>query len=573
MLRLVRSGSKADVLPVVVVGGGVVGISTAVALERQGVESLVFDRRAFPNPHPRAHVANPRTMEIFRLWGVEGRVREAALAGGVTGNFVWRRSIAGEELGRLSYRDAHEGTERNAVTLAPEVSCAQDVIEGILRDYLAERTGDSVRYSSEVTDVSRLDAETMAVTVAGEPEPILARYVVAADGAWSATRAGLGIEMEGPEELARFVSIYAYADLAPWTGDMPAVLYWIVNDAVQGVFISMDGRGRYVFHVRMDPRRERFEDFTPERCRELILAAVGAETDVEVRDVGHWIMSGQVAARYRESNVLLAGDAAHRFPPTGGFGMNTSIQDAHNLAWKLRAVLSGWAPDSLLDTYGPERRPVAGANRSRSVSNFLKLESLAAWAANPRPILERLADTGEVGAAERCRFAAEIETQRSHFDKLEQELAFIYREGALVPAENASGRAAEAPDPLAHVEIGARFPLIFFTAPDGERIGSTDLFEREFVLFTASASAWNAGVAAARAAGVPIRLMEIGTELRLDLGDWTVASGAKPGGAVLVRPDGHVAYRAVSADADPEAALRTALDRTLSGEHHAEQLV
>jgi hypothetical protein len=216
---------------------------------------------------------------------------------------------------------------------------------------------------------------------------------------------------------------------------------------------------------------------------------------------------------------------------------------------------------------------VAGANRSRSVSNFLKLESLAAWAANPRPILERLADTGEVGAAERCRFAAEIETQRSHFDKLEQELAFIYREGALVPAENASGRAAEAPDPLAHVEIGARFPLIFFTAPDGERIGSTDLFEREFVLFTASASAWNAGVAAARAAGVPIRLMEIGTELRLDLGDWTVASGAKPGGAVLVRPDGHVAYRAVSADADPEAALRTALDRTLSGEHHAEQLV
>jgi hypothetical protein len=216
---------------------------------------------------------------------------------------------------------------------------------------------------------------------------------------------------------------------------------------------------------------------------------------------------------------------------------------------------------------------VAGANRSRSVANFLKLESLATWAANPQPILERLADTGEVGAAERQRFAAEIETQRSHFDKLEQELAFIYREGAVVPEENVSARAAGAPDPLAHVEIGARFPLLFFTAPDGQRIGSTDLFEREFVLFTASASVWNSGIDAARAAGVPIRLMEIGTELRLDLGEWTAASGARPSGAVLVRPDGHVAYRAVSADADPEAALRSALGRTLIGEHHAKQLV
>ena len=557
----------ANVLPVVIVGGGVAGISAAVALARQGVESVVLDRRLRPNPHPRAHVANPRTMEIFRLWGIEDQVRRQGLADNVTGNFVWRTSIAGEELGRLSYDAQAGGADRDTATLSPEVSCAQDVIEAILRERLAELTGGAVHYGSEVVDVRR-DADLMAVTSAGRAEPILARYVIAADGAWSATRHGMGIPMQGPNELARFVSIYLHADLSAWTGARPAVLYWIVNETVQGVFISMDGHGRYVFHLRMDPTRERFEDFTEERCRELVLAAVGDEADIEIRDVGNWIMSGQVAARYRQDNLFLVGDSAHRFPPTGGFGMNTGVQDAHNLAWKLAAVLAGWAPDSLLDTYETERHPVADANRTRSVSNFLRLESLACWAADPQPILERLATPGEVGIAERRRFAQEIERQRGHFDKLEQELAFAYDRGAVVPdgregLDMNGGSLAR----LSRAEVGARFPLVRMKTLAGETVGSTELFEQEFVLLSGQASVWGPAVEAARAAGMPVMIMEVGTELGVDRATWSAVTGIGPGGAILVRPDGHVAYAEAAAPPNPERALQAAFGRIVGGEH------
>jgi 2-polyprenyl-6-methoxyphenol hydroxylase-like FAD-dependent oxidoreductase len=568
MLRAVRSRTNADALPVVIVGGGVVGISTAVALARHGVESVVLDRRPFPNPHPRAHVANPRTMEILRLWGVEPAIRKEALAANVTGNFVWLESIAGPKLGWLDYRERRDGPERHAVTLAPEVSCAQDVIERILRERLLELTGTRVKYDAEVVDVSPTDEDLLAVTVAGEKEPRLARYVIASDGAWSTTREGLGIAMEGPDELARFASIYLYADLSPWTDAMPAVLYWIVNQEVQGLFISMDGQGRYVFHIRIDPSRQSFEDFTVDYCRELVLAAVGSDVDVDIRDVGNWIMSGQVAERYRQGNVFLAGDSAHRFPPTGGFGMNTGVQDAHNLAWKLAAVMSGWAGDQLLDSYQPERRPVADANRTRSVSNFLRLESLASWAADPAPILERLRTPGEVGLAERQRFADEIERQRDHFDKVEQELGFVYGEGAAISAAGSDkADTHESGSGLSRMRVGGRFPLIQMRTPDGNDVGSTDLFEHGFVLFTSAGSAWNPGVVAARDAGVPITMLEIGTDLLLDPQTWADFSEIEPSGAILVRPDGHVAYQERVAPQDPEAALQAALKRILSGEH------
>lgn len=567
MLSAMRNRTDAETLPVLIVGGGVVGTSTAVALARHGVESVVLDRRPSPNPHPRAHVANPRTMEIFRLWGVEAAIGKEALASNVTGNFVWLESIAGPKLGWLDYRERRDGPQRHAVTLAPEVSCAQDVIEWVLRERLLELTGAQVEYDAEVTDVSPIDEGLLAVTVAGEAEPRLARFVIAADGAWSTTRDRLGIAMEGPDELARFASIYLYADLSPWTDAMPAVLYWIVNQDVQGLFISMDGRGRYVFHVRIDPSRQTFEDFTIDYCRELVLAAVGADVDVDIRDVGNWIMSGQVAERYRQGNVFLVGDSAHRFPPTGGFGMNTGVQDAHNLAWKLAAVMSGWAGDQLLDSYQPERRPVADANRSRSVSNFLRLESLASWAADPAPILERLRTPGDVGLAERQRFADEIERQRDHFDKVEQELGFVYREGAAIHVDAADADADEPGSGLSQIRVGGRFPLIHMTTPDGEDVGSTDLFEHEFVLFTSAGSIWDAGVAAGKDSGVPIRMLEIGVDLLLDPKLWAHVSKTEPSGAVLVRPDGHVAYREHLAPPDPDAALQHALRKILSGEH------
>jgi 2-polyprenyl-6-methoxyphenol hydroxylase-like FAD-dependent oxidoreductase len=556
-------------VPVAIVGGGVVGLSMAVALARQGVRSVVLERAEKPNDHPRAHVCNPRTLEIFRLWGIEHRVRAAGLPESAMGRFVWRTAIAGEELGEIAY-EAHARdhiASRRQATLTPEVSCAQDLVEAILRERLGELTGEHVRFGSNVVRTRDDGSDGVVLSVNDEPDAIRARYVVAADGAASDTRGGLGIPMEGPEQLASFLAIYLYADLSRWTRDRPAVLYWVVNSAVQGVFIAMDGHCRYTFHVRTDCERPSPHLLTIDRCRELVTAAIGAElTTLDIRQVGRWVMSGQVAERYRVGNVLLVGDAAHRFPPTGGFGMNSGIQDAHNLAWKLAAVLAGWAPESLLDSYELERRPVAELYRSRSVSNFRRLNELASWSSNPEPIVRRLESSGEIGKLERARFRQEIENQRDHFDKLNLELGFRYDRGAVVADPGPvlpvppDGREAFTPRAVA----GARAPLVRLQRPRNGTVATTDLFEREFVLLADATGGWPDAVDVVRSGGVPIRCIEIGDDLLDPDGAWRRMYEIELGGAVLVRPDGHVAFRCPRRPDGPTQTLVTTMRDILS---------
>jgi 2-polyprenyl-6-methoxyphenol hydroxylase-like FAD-dependent oxidoreductase len=567
--RAGRDGSH--VTPVAIIGGGVVGLSMAVALWRHGVSSVVLERSAAPNDHPRAHVANPRTLELFRLWGVEREVRAAGLPAEATGNFVWMSAISGHRLGEIRYADGHRDLSfRDRLTVTPEVSCAQDVIEQILRDRLRSATGRDVSYGTNVVAAETLPTGGVELAVEGRGQAIRARYAIAADGAGSLTRRSLGIEMEGPEQLAHFVSMYVRVDLSRWTEQLPAVLYWIVNSRVQGVFISMDGHSRYVFHLRIDPARERAESFTTDRCRSILRDAIGSDDpDVEIVQVGQWLMSGQLAERYRDRDIFLVGDSAHRFPPTGGFGMNTGIQDAHNLAWKLAAVIAGWAPDSLLDSYEAERRPIAEVNRTRSVANFERLEDLATWSLDPLPIIRRLESLGADGEAERARFTKEIESQREHFDKIAQEIGFVYREGALVPELDAAvngDRGYIDRDAITHAQVGARAPLVRFEGSDGTEVATTDLFEREFVLIANGDSVdWEPATRALAATGVPSRYLEVGRDLIDTDGDWAEISGTQPGGALLVRPDGHIAYRAVRPPHDPKAALRQATARVLGG--------
>jgi putative polyketide hydroxylase len=566
-------------VPVLIIGAGPTGLSLSLQLSRLGVRSLVVERHPSTTDHPRAHVVATRTMELFRSWQMADEVIDAALPLDQAGGIAWVTSLAGEELGRIQLAsDPVRLSARIEASPAITVSCAQDSVEPALlagARRASSATGSEVRFDTTATLV---DDGPGGVRVAldgpGGREEIVARYLVAADGASSPTRAALGVAMSGHGTLGHYINTYFHADLVPILDGRGAVLHWVVDAEVPGVFVALDGHERWLFNSPYDPQIEPVDTYTPERCASRVRHAVGATVDIDVRSVRPWTMQADVAERYRVGSVFLAGDAAHTFPPTGGLGMNTGIQDAHNLAWKLALVLEGTAGESLLDTYEAERLPIARANTDYSVINAIGAAStgIGPTAAD---VAARLAAGGEVGAAERARLTAAIDEQRPHFDFLGQDLGFAYAEGALVPdgtpPEPSSGSTY-----VPSARPGARAPHAWLTR-GAERLSTLDLFDDQFTLLAPCGSPWLAPHRLDRAP-VPVAAVAVGPDgdvqtdggVRTDGTPFADLYGIGPHGAVLVRPDGHVAWRAVGPDGPatapgPVAALREMLEQSITG--------
>lgn len=215
-------------------------------------------------------------------------------------------------------------------------------------------------------------------------EQIPCRFLVGADGAGSTVRNLVGIEMRGEKDLQKLVSVHFLShELGRYLMyEKPGMLFFIFNPGAIGVLVAHDlKQGEFVLQIPFYPPQHKFEDFTSETCKRLIFKLVGQElADINVVDIKPWVMHAEVADKYFacDNRIILAGDAAHRFPPAGGFGMNTGIQDAHNLAWKLAAIIKGIAPMSLLPTYEMERRPIALFNTDLSIQNFQAAMSVPA---------------------------------------------------------------------------------------------------------------------------------------------------------------------------------------------------
>ena len=550
--------NEIEEVPVLIVGGGPTGLTLSILLSRLGVPSLLVEADPGTCDHPQAHVVNRRTMEIFRSIGIEDAVHGQSdpLAQGAI-RFV--TSVAGEALASFSVRlsESHMASRR-AASPCEGTSCPQDLIEPLLAAKAQEGPG-RILFATELTRFER-DEEGVLATVAeaGKSRRIRARWLVGCDGASSITRTLAGIEMQGLPTLAYIVGIYCHMDLSPWLGRRPTLLVWTIDAENPVTFIHM-GHDRWSVQTAFSGGHVELEEFTPERCVQIVRHAVGSDVEIDVRSVKPWAMTAQTARKWRQGAVFLAGDAAHRFPPTGGYGLNTGVQDAHNLAWKLAAVLGGGAGEALLDTYEAERCPVAVSNCEFSVRNaqgFAKLMGPGAAAQG-----QRLA-SGEVTLEELSAEIQELlDAQASHFDSPGRELGFCYQNGAMVPDGTALPDVADSDrDYVPSARPGARAPHLWLQR-DGERVSTLDLFGNGFVLLTgpAQASAWHS---AANGLSAEVEVVVVSDSVVDVDANWRVLYGVEDG-AVLIRPDGHVGWRSRCAVDNPQGLLREVLDRVL----------
>ncbi|HLK48566.1 MAG TPA: FAD-dependent monooxygenase [Bryobacteraceae bacterium] len=501
---------------VLIVGGSLVGLSTALFLADHGVRSLTVEHHPGTAIYPRAAQIYQRTMEIFRAVGIEQLALEKSEEQFVQDGAVMAvDTLAGKELAWY-VPNLNEGVRD--VSPSVRVFLTQKLLEPLLKQR-AEQSGAELRFG---TDMVSFEQDAGGVTAiikdgkSGRPSTVRAQYMVAADGSHSRVREQLGIRLLGHGLLSNSITIYFRGRVGHLLRGRNLSVIYVYNDELTGFFRIEKpfDSGFLAVNSLGNPDRPNMDvwtGLTEERCRDLVRIALGVDdVPVTIENVMKWQATADWAERFHDGRVFLAGDAAHAMPPTGGFGGNAGVQDAHNLAWKLALVLNGVAGAELLATYDEERRPVGAFTVEQAYSRYV------------------------------TRWARHLGTEgiQPIANDLDVDLGYRYRSAALIADGPDDGLIVE-PARETKGRPGTRAPHLVINH-EGKTRSTLDWFGRHFVMLAGpEGGAWlQHGPDAARAAGIKLDVHRLGDP------SFAAAYGITATGAVLVRPDGFVGWRA-----------------------------
>ncbi len=581
-------------VPVLIVGGGGAGLTASMLLSQLGVETLLVSALPTTSVLPKAHVLNQRAMEIFTDVGVAAEIyrrgtppeqmRYSAYYVGLAGP----DPAYGRQLGRMeSWGGGGLDLDWAAASACRQTNLPQIRLEPILKARAEALAPGRIKFNTELLGLEQ-DADGVTAMVrdktSGTDSVVRARYLVACDAGRTVGRK-LGVELQGARDVMRIVSVYMTADLSRWARDPDVLIRWLWVPR-RGVFATLVPMGpdhwgpqseEWVFHLNYENDDTRAID-DAQVIADMKDTLGLPDLDAKVHVISRWAFEGILADRFQVGRVFMVGDAAHRHPPTGGLGLTSAVHDAHNLCWKLAAVLAGHAGEDLLATYEAERRPVDGRNVQRSMENGMNHVVVGqamgfergASAEDNLAGLKRALGDAPADVAHRRRALAAIATQSMEFREHNVEYGQRYASSAIIDDGTPEPPALDdirlyVPStrpgaPLPHAEVedldGARHALMSLVQPG------------QFLLIAGEdGGRWCAAACQlAETAGVPLRAVRIG-HLDGDYRDprctWLRHRQIGPEGAVLIRPDRFVAWRSTGASANPRADLGAALARIL----------